>query len=122
MKHFFLSLVAFASLLAACSSKPDSLIGNWKADKVNVQFDENRATPELVKQIGEIEKQNRISISTDSILFFSHQDGKMQGRMTLDKQGVIMCDGQKFGLWKEGKVVTETPSPLGIIVITYQKE
>ena len=103
MKHFFLSLVAFASLLAACSSKPDSLIGNWKADKVNVQFDENRATPELVKQIGEIEKQNRISISTDSILVFSHQDGKMQGRMTLDKQGVIMCDGQKFGLWKRGK-------------------
>lgn len=87
-----------------------------------MQFDENRATPELVKQIGEIEKQNRISISTDSILVFSHQDGKMQGRMTLDKQGVIMCDGQKFGLWKEGKVVTETPSPLGIIVITYQKE
>ena len=109
-------------MLAACTSKPESLIGDWKADKVNVQFDENHATPELVKQIGEMEKQSHISISADSILVLSHPDGKMHGRMTLDKQGVIYCDGQKFGIWKEGKVVTETPSPLGIIVITYRKE
>ena len=122
MKFSFCPFFVLAMLLAACTSKPDTLIGDWTADKVTVQFDENHATPELVKQVGEMEKQNRISIGNDSILVFKSLDGEMQGRITVDQQGVIYCDGQKFGIWKEGIVVTETPSPLGIIVITYRKE
>ena len=122
MKYSFCLFFLLAMLLAACTSKPDTLIGDWTADKVNVQFDENHATPELVKQVGEMEKQNCISISNDSILVFKGLDCETQGHMTVDQQGVIYCDGQKFGIWKEGIVVTETPSPLGIIVITYRKE
>ena len=122
MKNCFLFLVGFALALSACTHEQDSLVGTWTVDKVNVQFDEQHNTPELVKQIGEMEKQNRISISNDSILVFKGLDGETQGRMTVDQQGVIYCDGQKFGIWKEGIVVTETPSPLGIIVITYRKE
>ena len=121
MKRFFLSFIAFTTLLAACTSKPDSLIGEWEADKVNVQFDENHATPELVKQIGEMEKQSRISISADSIMVFSHPDGETQGRMTLDEQDVILCDGQKFGQWKDGQIITTVSSPLGAIVVKYRK-
>ena len=122
MKYSFCPFLFLAVLLAACTSKPDTLIGDWTADKVTVQFDENHATPELVKQVGEMEKQNRISIGNDSILVFKGLDGETQGRVTVDQHGVVYCDGQKFGIWKEGKVVTETPSPLGTIVIVYRKE
>ena len=122
MRFSFCPFFILAVLFAACTSKPDTLIGDWAADKVTVQFDENHATPELVKQVGEMEKQNRISISSDSTLVFKSLDGEMQGRMTVDQHKVIYCNGQKFGIWKEGKVVTETPSPLGIIVITYRKK
>ena len=55
MKKHILVLFSLIALLAACTQKPDTLIGDWVADKVNVQFDENHATPELVKQIGEME-------------------------------------------------------------------
>lgn len=122
MKYNFCLFFVLAMLLVACTSKPDTLIGDWTADKVSVQFDENHSTPELVKQVGEMEKQNRISIGNDSILVFNGLDGESRGRMTVDQQGVIYCDGQKFGIWKEGKVVTETPSPLGIITIQYKKQ
>lgn len=122
MKYNFCLFFVLAMLLVACTSKPDTLIGDWTADKVSVQFDENHSTPELVKQVGEMEKQNRISIGNDSILVFKGLDGESRGRMTVDQQGVIYCDGQKFGIWKEGKVVTETPSPLGIITIQYKKQ
>ena len=122
MKKSFLTLLSFAILTAACTHKPETLIGDWTVYKVNVQFDENRTTPELVKQIGEMEKQNRISIGNDSTLVFKTLDNETQGRMTVDKQGVVYCDGQKFGLWKDGMIVTAVPSPLGKITVTYRKE
>ena len=122
MKKHILVLFGLILLLTACTPKPDTLIANWVADKVNVQFDENHATPELVKQIGEMEKQNRISISSDSTLVFKTLDSETQGRMTVDEQGVVYCDGKKFGLWKDGVIVTTVSSPLGAITVKYRKK
>ena len=122
MKYSFCPFFVLAVLLAACTSKPDTLIGDWTADKVTVQFDENHATPELVKQVGEIEKQNRISISGDSTLVFKSLDGETQGRVTVDQHGVIYCDGQKFGIWENGIIITTVTSPLGEITVKYQKK
>ena len=122
MKKHILVLFGLILLLTTCTRKPDTLIGDWVADKVNVQFDENHATPELVKQIGEMEKQNRISISNDSTLVFKTLDSEIQGRMTVDEQGIVYCDGKNFGLWKDGVIVTTVSSPLGAITIKYQKK
>jgi len=122
MKKTFLVFLGLILLLSACTEKQDSLIGDWKADKVNVQFDESRSTPELVKQIGEMEKLNRISISADSILVFSSLDNNFEGRLTLDESGTLYCNGNVFGQWKNGEIVTKTPSPLGEITVKYQKE
>ena len=122
MKYNFCLFFVLAMLLVACTSKPDTLIGDWTADKVSVQFDENHSTPELVKQVGEMEKQNRISIGNDSILVFKGLDGESRGRMTVDQQGVIYCDGQKFGIWENGVIITTVSSPLGEITVKYQKK
>ena len=116
---FFLGLV-FS--LCACHQKTDSLIGKWEADKVNVRFDENRSTPEMVKQIGEMEKQNYFIIDKDSVLVFNSLETEMTGRMTTDKQGNLFLEGAPFGQWKNGEIVTQTPSPLGEIVVVYKKK
>lgn len=121
MKKHIPFLFGFALLLSACTEKPDSLIGEWVADKVNVRFDENRSTPEMVKQIGEMEKQNTFRIGTDSILVFNSLESQLQGRLTLDDDGTLYCDGTLFGEWKEGQIVTRTDSPLGEIIVTYSK-
>ena len=122
MKKHIPFLFGFALLLSACTEKPDSLIGEWVADKVNVRFDENRSTPEMVKQIGEMEKQNTFRIGTDSILVFNSLESQLQGRLTLDNEGTLYCDGTLFGQWKEGQIVTRTDSPLGEIVVWYRKK
>ena len=122
MKKLNLFFFGLALLLSACAEKPASLIGEWVADKVNVQFDESRNTPELVKQVGEMEKQNRIRISADSILVFNSLDGEIRGRLTLDNEGAMFCDGTLFGQWKEGQIVTKTDSPLGEIIVWYKKK
>lgn len=121
MKNRFLFLLGLASALCACTHETDSLIGTWTVSKVNVQFDEQRSTPELVKQIGEMEKQNVINIGNDSILTFKGLDAEWQNRISL-KNGILLREGTVFGFWKDGEIVTRTGSPLGEIIVTYRKE
>ena len=122
MKKQILFLLGTFLALYACRNDSPSLIGTWTVDKVNVQFDERRSTPELVKQIGEMEKQNTIVIGPDSLLTFNNLEGETQGRMRLSKDGTMTCDGTVFGLWEEGRIVTRTNSPLGEILVTYRKK
>ena len=120
MKARILPLLGLLALLAACHHA-DPLFGTWTVDKVNVQFDENRTTPEVVKQVGEMEKHNYFVISSDSILVFSSLETETRGRVSTDQQGNLFLEGAPFGQWKDGQIVTRTKSPLGEIVTTYSK-
>ena len=87
-----------------------------------MHFDEQRSTPEVVKQIGEMEKQNRFTISKDSILVFNGLETETTGRISSDKQGRLFLDGAPFGQWKDGQIVTTTASPIGEIIVVYKKD
>ena len=102
MKNRFLFLLVLAITLCACTSKTDPFFGTWTVSKVNVQFDEQLSTPELVKQVGEMEKQNVIKISSDSILTFKGLDIEWQDRISL-KNETLLRNGAVFGTWKTGK-------------------
>lgn len=121
MKKSLFHLLALAMILSACNKKTDSLIGIWTVSKVNVQFDEQHSTPELVKQVGEMEKQNNISISADSILTFKGMEIEWQDRISL-KNDTLLHKEAVFGVWKNGEIVTRTGSPLGDVIVTYRKK
>ena len=121
MKKPILFLLGLAFGLSACHQKTNSLIGKWEADKVHVQFDEQRSTPEVVKQVGEMEKHNYFTIDKDSVLVFNSLEMEQIGRVTTDKQGNLFLEGAPFGQWKNGEIVTTTTSPLGDIVVVYRK-
>ena len=121
MKKCLSLLMAFGLMFGACQRNPsDSLLGTWTVSKVNVQFDEQHSTPDLVKQVGEMEKQNVISISKDSTLVFKGLEEEWQGRASL-KNDTLYLEGTAFGVWKGGEIVTRTGSPLGEIIVTYRK-
>lgn len=122
MKNHLLLIAALAFVLGACRPKADSLIGTWTVDKVNVHFDEQRSTPELVKQIGEMEKQNTITISNDSTLVFKGLEITLEGRLDLKNNGTMLVDGVVLGQWENGHIITRSGSPLGEVIITYKKE
>lgn len=121
MKKNFLLLLALDTMLCSCTPKVDSLIGTWTVSKVNVQFDEQRSTPELVKQVGEMERQNVISISKDSILTFKGLEDSWQDRICL-KNDTLLREGTAFGIWKDDRIITRSGSPLGEVAVTYKKE
>ena len=122
MKKRILFLFGLTALLGACRHNADPLFGTWTVDKVNVQFDEQLSTPELVKQIGEMERHNTLCIDADSVLVFKGLEETKEGRLSLRSDGAMLFDGTAFGTWKDGQIVTRTGSPLGEVVVTYRKE
>ena len=120
MKRALLIVSALLLLLAACTPKEDSLFGRWTVDKVTVEFDEEWATPEMVRQVGAMEKNNVVVISTDSLLTLVNEGDTVQYRCSL-RGSQILCDGEPWGRFEDGSIKTETSSPMGSVKVVYKK-
>ena len=107
-------------VLASCAPKDDPFFGRWTVDKVNVDFDADWATPEMVRQFGTMEKDNVVIISADSVLTLVMDGDTMQSRCSL-RGSHILCDGESWGLFEEGMIRTETVTPMGNLKTTYRK-
>ena len=106
--------------LASCSPKEDAFVGRWTVDKVNVDFDEGETTPEMVRQYGAMEKDNVVIITADSVLRLVMNGDTVQGRCAL-RGSQILCDGEPWGWFEEGKIRTETLTPMGSVKVSYRK-
>ena len=119
MKRTFL-IVSALLLLAACTTKEDTFIGRWTVDKVNVEFDEKWATPEMVRQVGAMEKNNVVIITADSLLTLVNEGDTVRYRCSL-RGSQILCDGEPWGRFEGGTIKTETSSPMGSVKVVYKK-
>lgn len=116
-----MALVLLMWLFVATSChRNDALVGRWTVDRVNVEFDENKSTPEMVRQYGELEKDNVIEISCDSTLTFISSGDTLRGRCSLHVPN-LYCDGILFGQFDNGLLKTETSTPMGELVVYYKK-
>ena len=107
-------------LLASCAPKDDPFLGRWTVDKVNVDFDADWATPEMVRQFGSMEKDNVIMISNDSVFTLVMDGDTMQGKCSLQGSR-SMVDGEPWGWFEEGVIKTETSTPMGYVKTSYVK-
>ena len=107
-------------LLVSCIPKDDPFIGCWTVDKVNVEFDERLATPEMVRQYGAMEKNNVVIISADSVLMQITDGDTMQCRCSL-RGSHILCDGELWGEFEGDFIKTETFTPMGQVKVSYRK-
>ena len=107
-------------LLASCAPKDDPLFGRWTVDKVQVDFDVDWATPEMVRQYGSMEKNTVIMISADSVLTLVMDGDTMHCRCSL-RGSQILCDGEPWGVFEEGVIKTETFTPMGYLKTSYVK-
>ena len=114
------AVILFAFLFFSCYRSNDPLIGRWTVEKVNVEFDEHIATPEMVKQYGEMEKDNIIEITQDSTLVFISEGDTLKGRCSLIG-GQLLWDGKPFGRYENGMIQTESSTPMGKIIVAYSK-
>ena len=98
----------------------DPFIGYWSVDRVNVDFNEQIVTPEMVRQFGELEKGNIIEINKDSLLTFIADGDTLQGKCSL-KGSDLLFEGKLFGRYENGFIRTETATPMGKVKVSYKK-
>lgn len=134
MKQLFklTGLLTMATLLfVSCGSSPESkLIGTWKAQKVETDFDEKQTTPEMLRQVVEMQKETYFKIINDSTLIIVSPGNTHETIFTLDKDSKSIAyffDGYPginnvLGTLSDGKIVSESTTPLGKITIYYEKE
>lgn len=115
-------LIASAILLSClgCQRNNDTLTGTWEAEKVEVEFDEQLSTPEIVKQTGIIEKENELLVAADSTLTFISHGDTIKGSFSV-RGTQILFSGEAFGNLSENRIITNESTPFGKIRVTYRK-
>ena len=134
MKQLFnlpLLIVILAIFITSCGDSPEAeLIGTWKAQKVDTEFDEQYTTPEMLRQVVEMQKETYFRIIDDSTLIIISPGNTHETKWNLDSDDQSISyffdnnpnQFNKLGTFSEGKIVSETSTPLGKITIYYEKE
>ncbi len=134
MKQLFklpVLMFALAILITSCSESPEAkLIGTWKAQKVDTEFDEQYTTPEMLRQVVEMQKETYFRIIDDSTLVIVSPGNTHETKFNFsskDQTITYFFDSNpnqlnKLGTLSSGKIVSETNTPLGKITIYYEKE
>ena len=121
----FLSVIMFV----ACSSTENKLTGVWKVQDVKTDFNENQATPQMLQQIVEIQKQTHFKIKDDSVMVIISNNKTYEAVWTFDKKTKVISyhfkgddNTHKLGTFIDPSIVTESKTQLGTITTTYAKE
>lgn len=130
---FFISLLftTVAMLFVSCSSSVESkVIGTWKAQKVETDFNENKTTPDMISQVVEMQKQTYFKMVNDSVMAIISKNSTHEAKWTYNKETNTISyyfNGMSgipsvLGKFEDGKIISESKTPLGKITICYEKE
>lgn len=130
---FIIIVLTLLSGFYACNSNPKSkFIGTWKAEKVDINFNEQLASPELIRQVGLENKEVFFKIQNDStmLLYISASSDPQNLFWFLDEKEESIHYAYKkddlnpieLGKILDGKIIAESSTPLGTIKTTFSKE
>lgn len=119
MKKTF-AFVLFALLVMSCHKNSHTIIGEWKPVSVNVDFDEYKYTPDMIRQIGLSEKANVVIIAPDSTMQYISGGDTVVGRVSL-RGGEMFIDKEKFATYRNDTITETKRTVLGDVVIKYTK-
>ena len=134
MKHHLLKLfitIILASFVVSCGSSPEKkLIGTWKVEDVQTDFNEQEVTPEMLAQVVDMQKQTYFRFMSDSVMVIISSNNTHEAQWTFnDEDDIIMyffegMETRPFELGKfEGdKIVQESSTALGKITTVYRKQ
>lgn len=74
----------------------------------------------MVRQYGEMEQSDVIEIGSDSLLTFVTQGDTLRGRLSL-RGNQLFVEGSPFGIYKDNRIVVETPTPMGKVTVFFRK-
>lgn len=131
-KTLILLLSVFSVLIiGSCGGSPEAkMIGTWKVDDVQTDFNEMEVTPEMLSQVVEMQKQTYFRIVDDSTMVIISNNNTHEAKWQFNAESneiSYFFEGMEsslnvLGKLIEGKVVNESETPLGTMTIVYAKE
>ena len=115
----------------SCGNNPEKkLIGTWKVADVQTEFNENEVTPEMLRQVVEMQKQTYFRILNDSTMIIITSNNTYEANWILHEKTndiTYFFEGMEsqvneLGKYSNGKIINETSTALGTMTITYEKE
>lgn len=108
----------------------EKLIGTWKVADVETEFNENEVTPEMLRQVVEMQKQTYFRILNDSTMVIISSNNTYEAKWILEEDDNeityffdgMQSQGNKLGSYSDGKIINESSTALGSMTITYEKE
>ena len=134
MRRTYISLLAFiilAFIFISCGQSIEKkLIGTWKVADVSTEFNEDEVTPEMLRQVVEMQKQIYFRFMNDStMVIISNNDTHEASWVINEEDNVITyffedmeAQANRLGKYSEGQIINQTNTALGTMTITYEKE
>lgn len=133
MKKSLLSIltILLVVILSSCSDNTaKKLLGTWKVDDVKTEFNETEVTPEMLKQVVEMQKQTYFRIVNDSTMVIISSNNTHEAKWLFNPEEntiIYFFNGMEttpntLGKFEDGQIINETSTPLGSMVIYYKKQ
>jgi len=120
LRKFLKILTLF--MLFSCS-RSSSIIGTWTVEKISFEFDERKSTPEMIQQLGEIEKHNTLIFKNDSIVHITMATIDADYQYQISENGTVsLTPDENITIMLNHDIIkTETETPIGKMTVTYLK-
>ncbi len=129
MKKYVFVLLLAAVFLGACNSSSSQLKGEWKVTDVQTQFGKTKLPPELVAHIVAEQKKISFRILNDSVMVLLLEKNTHEAKWKMDKEHNITyyftsqpLFVHKLGKWDGKKIISDSKTPLGDLIVTYEKK
>jgi len=126
-----LVIAALSILIVSCGQDMgEKLTGTWKVADVKTDFDENKVSPETLRQVVEMQKQTYFRIVNDSVLVIISNKNTHEAKWVFDDQEQTITyffkgSGSRanvLGKYENGNIVNLSKTAFGNMTITYSKE
>lgn len=121
MRSFLFVPILALFVLAGCGRESHTIVGTWKVVHVNVDFDEYRYTPDMVKQVGLAEKSNVLIVTPDSTMLYISCGDTLRGKISV-LNSELFINNEKFATYKNDTVTEVKRTVLGDVEIKYTKQ
>jgi hypothetical protein len=129
MKKILILLLPAILFMASCSNPAGKLKGEWKVTDVKTEFGKTKLPPELVAHIVAEQKKISFRILNDSVMVLLLDNNTHEAKWRMDKDhnisywfttqpGVV----NKLGRWDGTKITSDSKTPLGDLIVTYEKK
>jgi len=129
MKKFLTIILLTSLFLGACNSPSSRLKGTWKVADVKTHFGKTKLPPELVAHIVAEQKKISFRILNDSVMVLILNNNTHEARWKMGPNHEISyyfttqpAMFHKLGKWDGSHIISDTKTPLGDLIVTYEKK